>query len=149
MLSRPGSGLPIPSQVLRPMITGLPMVTSRKYLRSEGMRHGTSPWAPMTPFSATATTREISTAYRLSSGEFLHRGIGVLRAVPSGLADVRQVRQCALRERLAVHALGAGLVGPRRPALGGHFSAWHPGSVDQDKDDQPPHARHLSPPGKS
>ena len=35
MLVRPGSGLPIDSKVLRPITTGLPMVSALKCLRSE------------------------------------------------------------------------------------------------------------------
>src|SRR6202000_638823 len=42
------------SQVLRPMITGLPMVTARKLARSVLSRQGRPPSLPMTPFLARA-----------------------------------------------------------------------------------------------
>jgi hypothetical protein len=54
MFVRPGSGLPMLSKVLRPMITGLPMVVRLKKAKSDGSRQGMAFPAPMTPFSATA-----------------------------------------------------------------------------------------------
>src|SRR5580704_11824139 len=58
MLSRPGSGRPMDSKVLRPMRMGLPMVDALKRRRSSGSRHGRPLARPMTPFSAIATTSE-------------------------------------------------------------------------------------------
>ena len=55
MLVRPTSGrFGRLSQVLRPMITGLPMVTARKMARSVFSRHGSVPSRPITPFRARA-----------------------------------------------------------------------------------------------
>jgi hypothetical protein len=55
ILVRPTSGfLGRLSQVLRPMITGLPMVTARKLARSVLRRQGSLPSRPMTPFLARA-----------------------------------------------------------------------------------------------
>ena len=55
MLVRPTSGFfGRLSQVLRPMITGLPMVTARKLARSVFSRQGRPPSLPMTPFLARA-----------------------------------------------------------------------------------------------
>src|ERR1700733_13904274 len=59
-LSRPGSGRPIDSKVLRPMSTILPRVNALKRLRPAGSRHGSALSRPMTPFCAMATIREIS-----------------------------------------------------------------------------------------
>ena len=56
--SRPSRGLPIASKVLRPMISGWPMVSFRKRRRSLPSRHGSLPWHPITPLSAIATMRE-------------------------------------------------------------------------------------------
>ena len=39
MVSRPGSGRPIDSKVLRPMTSGLPIVSALKRLRSLDSRH--------------------------------------------------------------------------------------------------------------
>ena len=55
MFYLPGSGLPIESKVVLPIMTGLPRVTRLKYLRSSERCHGNSPRTPMAPFSATAT----------------------------------------------------------------------------------------------
>ena len=53
---RPGNGrLGKESQVARPMITGLPIVSSRNFRRSDFKRQGKAPAWPMTPFSARAT----------------------------------------------------------------------------------------------
>ena len=60
MLVRPLSGAPIDRKVLRPITTGLPMVTLRKCASSDLSRHGSRPSEPMTSLSATATTRVIS-----------------------------------------------------------------------------------------
>ena len=50
MLVRPIRGfLGRLSQVLRPMITGLPMVTARKIAMSDFNRQGRAPSRPMTP----------------------------------------------------------------------------------------------------
>ena len=57
MVVRPASGLPIERKVLRPMTTGLPMVTARKCCMSDLSRHGSALSRPITPFSATAATR--------------------------------------------------------------------------------------------
>src|SRR5262245_3447810 len=58
MLARPGRGrLGRLSQVLRPMISGLPMVMVLKNFRSEDKRHGSLPSFPMTPFLEAATTK--------------------------------------------------------------------------------------------
>ena len=55
MLVRPGRGLRGRlSHVLRPMITGLPMVVARKLARSVFSRQGRSPPRPMTPLRARA-----------------------------------------------------------------------------------------------
>ncbi len=59
MLGRPSSGLPIDSNVFRPMITGLPMVAAMKNCMSFGNRQGRLlPW-PITRFSAMAQISEI------------------------------------------------------------------------------------------
>ena len=42
MFGRPGSGLPIDAQVLRPMITGFPSVSALKRLRSVDRCQGRS-----------------------------------------------------------------------------------------------------------
>ncbi len=46
MLVRPGSGLPIDAKVLRPITTGLPIVTALKRFMSDFSRHGMAPFAP-------------------------------------------------------------------------------------------------------
>ena len=60
MLCRPGSGLPIESQVLRPMTMGLPSVSALKRLRSSGRCHGNRPSRPIAPRSSVATMIETS-----------------------------------------------------------------------------------------
>ena len=56
MLVRPGKGFfGRLSQVLRPMITGLPRVMALKSFRSDLSRQGRSPSRPITPFLARAT----------------------------------------------------------------------------------------------
>ena len=50
------------SNVLRPIIMGLPIVTDLKYLRSLDSFQGNPPARPMTPFSAAATIRDTVTA---------------------------------------------------------------------------------------
>jgi energy-coupling factor transporter ATP-binding protein EcfA2 len=59
LAARPGSGLPMASKVLRPMIMGLPMVTRLKYFRSAGICQGMPPSLPIARFSPMATTSEI------------------------------------------------------------------------------------------
>src|SRR5215207_1541627 len=60
ILSRPGSGrFGKLSQVLRPMISGLPMVIVLKNRISEESFHGSPPSRPMMPFFETATTKAI------------------------------------------------------------------------------------------
>src|SRR5689334_6647077 len=61
MLVRRGSGL-IQSEryVLRPITTGLSVVSARKCAMSDFSRHGIVPPLPTTPFSATAAMRTIS-----------------------------------------------------------------------------------------
>ena len=59
MVVRPLSGLPIERKVLRPMMTGLPMVSARKCCMSDRSRHGSAFPLPMTPFSATAAMRRM------------------------------------------------------------------------------------------
>src|SRR5271169_6519000 len=57
MLVRPASGLPIERKVLRPIMTGLPIVIARKCCMSDLSRHGSALPRPITPFSDTAATR--------------------------------------------------------------------------------------------
>src|SRR5215475_4115559 len=57
MVVRPFSGCSSDWNVLRPMITGLPMVTWRKCCMSDLSRHGSRLSRPITPFSAIATMR--------------------------------------------------------------------------------------------
>ena len=64
MFSRPGSGRPMLSQVLRPMTSGLPIVAALNRLRSVGRRQGNPLSRPMTPFSAMATNTAISMSDR-------------------------------------------------------------------------------------
>src|SRR5687767_4964480 len=60
ILSRPGNGrLGRLSHVLRPMISGFPMVIVLKNRRSDESRHGNLPSRPITPFLDTATTKAI------------------------------------------------------------------------------------------
>src|SRR6516225_3063810 len=61
MVVRPASGLPIDRKVLRPITTGLPMVTARKCAMSDLSRHGSPLSRPITPFSARAATRVMET----------------------------------------------------------------------------------------
>src|SRR3954447_10724345 len=56
MVSRPGSGFPMDWNVLRPMITGRPSVSSRKWRKSVFNRQINWLSRPITPFSAAATT---------------------------------------------------------------------------------------------
>ena len=60
MLVRPGSGRPMDSNVVRPMITGQPSVTRLKYCRSARRCQGIWPPRPMAPLSDTATMRFFS-----------------------------------------------------------------------------------------
>ena len=55
MLVRPASGLPIDRKVLRPITTGLPIVSRRKCCISDRRRQGSRPPEPITPFFDTAT----------------------------------------------------------------------------------------------
>src|SRR5689334_25334051 len=57
MLCRSGSGLPIPSNVVRPRTSGWPTVTRLKCAKSAGIFHGMSPCRPITPLAARAATR--------------------------------------------------------------------------------------------
>src|SRR3990167_501989 len=58
MFGRPGSGrLGRLSQVLRPMMTGAPMVVRLKWARSSFRRQGNCPAAPITLFRPWATMR--------------------------------------------------------------------------------------------
>ena len=54
----PGSGAPIDSKVLRPMISGLPIVSALKRLRSLDSRQGSALSAPIAPLRATAAMSE-------------------------------------------------------------------------------------------
>lgn len=54
MFFRFGSGLPIDSNVLRPIMTVLPVVASRKRFMSPESFHGIVPSFPMIPFRETA-----------------------------------------------------------------------------------------------
>src|SRR5947207_1171095 len=56
---RSGSGLPIDSQVRRPMITLCPVVRARKRFMSSGRRHGRRLSMPITPLRATAAISAI------------------------------------------------------------------------------------------
>src|SRR3989344_9306125 len=58
MLRRPGSGRPMESQVLRPMMTGQPSVVRLKNFRSSGRRHSRALSLPMAPLRATAAMSE-------------------------------------------------------------------------------------------
>src|SRR5690606_26746029 len=78
MFSRPGRGRKGRlSQVLRPMMQGLPIVTALKRCRSERSRQGRSPSRPMTPLRARATTRAMwgraKAVLRSESGATRHR----------------------------------------------------------------------------
>src|SRR6185312_1950767 len=74
IFSRPGSGLPTLSKVRRPMMTGLPIVSALKRLRSVERRHGRPPARPITPFSAIATWMPIFKA--IWRGPRSHRHLG-------------------------------------------------------------------------
>ena len=68
MLVRPGSGFTeVDSQVLRPITTGLPIVSARKCCMSDFSRHGITPPRPITPFSATAAMMTICRHARSAS----------------------------------------------------------------------------------
>ncbi len=67
MLVRPGSGRPMLSNVLRPMISGLPIVIRLKCAKSDGSRHGIWLPLPITPFSATAAIMATATVMRRPS----------------------------------------------------------------------------------
>jgi hypothetical protein len=77
ILVRPGKGLPMDWKVLRPMITGRPMVKARKRLRSVFNRQIRRLLSPMTPLSATAAT---STRGRVMPGKVQ----GGLRSISTG-----------------------------------------------------------------
>src|SRR5437867_448801 len=62
MFCRPGSGLPIDSQVRRPMTTACPVVSARKRRMSSASRHGSRLLTPMMPFRATAAITAIRCA---------------------------------------------------------------------------------------
>src|SRR5690606_13468676 len=95
MLSRPGSARPIDSNVLRPMTTGLPMVSALKRRRSSGSRHGKRPPAPITSFSEAATTMHSRLMLRM-----LRNRSALLRG---GLLPVRLLAVLFLLiERLAI-----------------------------------------------
>src|SRR5690554_7307200 len=66
---RPGSGLPMESQVLRPIMMGLPMVACLKYLRSPGRYHGRLLFRPITRFRDMATIKAFRISFPL---EFVH-----------------------------------------------------------------------------
>ena len=59
MLCRPGSGLPLDSNVRLPMMTGCPNVVRVKWAISSGRFHGNPPLFPMTRFLVMAQMREI------------------------------------------------------------------------------------------
>src|SRR5690554_7120157 len=63
---RPGNGRPIESQVLRPMMMGLPMVACLKYFKSPGRYQGSWLFLPMTRFLAIATISAFLTFLYLS-----------------------------------------------------------------------------------
>src|SRR5688572_31252367 len=86
MFRRPGSGLPIDSQVRRPMMTGWPIVTRLKYARSAGRRHGSRLSRPMTPLRALATTSDLI----MSDGDGrLDRRVGIVALQPEILVTER------------------------------------------------------------
>src|SRR4051812_15371350 len=76
MFMRPGRGLTgSESQVLRPMITGLPMVVFLKKARSPGSRQGRPPSRPITPFRARATGPTVRMG--MATALDRHRGLDV------------------------------------------------------------------------
>src|SRR5579872_7308204 len=63
------SGFPMASNVLRPMMTGLSIVSRLKCLRSSGKCHGRAPPRPITPPRSCATTK-ITRGRRTLDGDF-------------------------------------------------------------------------------
>src|SRR6266851_3711477 len=60
MLNRPGSGFPINSKVLRPMMIGFPQVSARKRRRSFGRCQGKPVSSPIRPRLSIAAMMETS-----------------------------------------------------------------------------------------
>src|SRR5690606_12825918 len=80
ILVRPGSGLSGRlSQVLRPMITGFPMVRALKFCRSVFSRQGRSPPRPITPLRS----RAMGPAVRMTL-DMVAASLEVLRRLPHG-----------------------------------------------------------------
>ena len=76
-IRRPGSGRPIDSHVLRPMMIVCPIVSCLNRCRSADRRHGNCPPRPMTPFSAMAAMREtrITGTYTATGAEMCGCGL--------------------------------------------------------------------------
>src|SRR3989449_5819915 len=81
MFCRPGSGLPIDSQVRRPMTTACPVVSARKRRMSSASRHGSRFLTPIMPFRATAAITAIRCARKGSRalGEAAGGGVSCTR----------------------------------------------------------------------
>src|SRR5690606_9222287 len=110
ILVRPGRGRKRAgreSQVLRPMTTGCPQVSSLKRRRSAGRCRGRALPAPCTPWAATAAIRQISAA--ASDGDGCGDGrVGVIAvepeilvAKPEQVAHLRVEVQLRQRSRRA------------------------------------------------
>src|SRR6185312_2118323 len=78
------------------MMIGLPIVKRRKVFKSDDCRHGNPPSRPITPFSATATTSDISgrsmTRLRLS-GRFAARRLDCDRRLDVRMRVVPRQRE--------------------------------------------------------
>src|SRR6266705_1345359 len=81
MFCRPGSGLPIDSQVRRPMTTACPVVSARKRRMSSASRHGSRFLTPIMPLRATAAITAIRCARKGSRalGEAAGGGVSCTR----------------------------------------------------------------------
>ena len=99
MVSRPGSGLPMDWNVLRPMISGRPSVSARKWRRSVFSRQISWLSRPITPFSAAATTMTMGKRHGGSPrlvGQPPQRGVGHAAGGPA-VEQLRALRACRNR----------------------------------------------------
>src|SRR6266511_4269716 len=87
IVSRPGSGLPMDSKVLRPITTTFPVVNFLNHLKSSGRCHGILFPAPMTRFSLMAAMALKRFTSRLSLYFRRHRHEGRGEVVVKAFQD--------------------------------------------------------------
>src|SRR4051812_3635158 len=107
MLSRPGSRLPINSCVLRPMMIGLPQVSSRKRFRSRDSRQGKPRSSPMTwlrPIAA-MIERGIRASKELDGHLAAQRGMVLIPLQ----ADLLKLDAVDVRDRIVQHQASQGI----------------------------------------